>query len=348
LARSPDELMRYALSEAYRATRAVRPNPRVGCALETTDGQMILAHHARVGESHAERRVLDICQEMGLDPRGSRVAVTLEPCSHHGRTPPCADALIAAGVAEVFIALEDPFPMVCGAGIEKLRSAGIKVEVGVLRSKAEDLNREWLFAHRNARSHSTLKMATSWDGAWRSSSGASKWITSEEARLKAQQLRSRVDVIATSTTTVAADDPQFTARKMDGTLATDQPKVFVLAKDQSSFKLAGYQLAKHPRGAELIEFSTPEAFLKECYARGLYDVMIESGPTMAQAFMAAGCVDEIWSFSETQFLGGASALRFPDAFEAGQLPGLCYEIQELEQLGPSSVFTILSPSKASK
>ncbi|MEO5668266.1 MAG: bifunctional diaminohydroxyphosphoribosylaminopyrimidine deaminase/5-amino-6-(5-phosphoribosylamino)uracil reductase RibD [Bdellovibrionota bacterium] len=341
--RAPEELMRYALAEAYLSTRDVRPNPRVGCALETTTGELVYAHHERVGEAHAEKRVLDLCRERGLDTRGARVAVTLEPCSHHGRTAPCADALIAARVAEVFVAVEDPFPLVRGKGIEKLRAAGIKTEIGVLADKAENLNREWLFAHRNGRAHATLKMATSWDGGWRSSSGDSQWITSEEARLKAQQLRTRVDAIVTGASTVRADDPQLTARKHDGSLLPHQPQVFVFTRNPSSVNLEGTRLASHPKTTEIWSGAGPHVFLKECYDRGLYDVMIESGPTLAQVFLESHCVDEIWSFTETQFLGGASTLHFPQAFNKGALPGLYFQIRDLEALGSTSVFTLLSP-----
>ena len=342
--RAPAELMRFALAEAYKATRLVRPNPRVGCALETLGGELVVAHHARAGEAHAERRALEICRERGLDPRGARMAITLEPCSHQGRTPPCADALVAAGVAEVFVAVEDPNPLVRGQGLRALHAAGIKVHVGTLADKAEALNREWLFAHRTERAFCTLKMATSWDGAWRSSSGDSKWITSEEARLKGQELRRRVDGIVTSLATLRTDDPQLTARKQDASLAPDQPKVFVLTRNSQSFDLTSYRLGSHPGGTEICAFRDPESFLKHCYGRGLYDILIEAGPTMAQAFLESGCVDEIWSFCETQLLGGGASLRFPRPFENGLLPGLRFELRELESLGATSIFAILAPA----
>jgi diaminohydroxyphosphoribosylaminopyrimidine deaminase/5-amino-6-(5-phosphoribosylamino)uracil reductase len=335
--------MRYALAEAYKATRAVRPNPRVGCALESTSGELVTAHHERVGEFHAERRVLDLCKEKGVDTRGARVAVTLEPCSHQGRTPPCADALIAAGVSEVFVGVLDPNPLVNGKGLRKLEEAGIRVKTGVLEQKCEALNREWLWAHRSGRAHLTLKMATSWDGAWRSHTGASKWITSEEARLRAQQLRRRVDAIATSGATVREDNPKLTAREVDGSACVVQPKVFVLS--EKPFDLSQFELGRHPAGVpEFVSSATaPQDFLKQCYINGLFDVMIEAGPKMAQAFLEAGVVDEIWSFQESQFLGGGESLRFPVPFAGGGLPGLRYEIREVEQLGPTSILSVLGP-----
>ncbi len=337
--------MRFALGEAYKAPRAVRPNPRVGCALETTSGELVVGHHKKCGEAHAERLVLDICHERGLETRGARVAVTLEPCSHHGRTAPCADALIKAGVAELIVAVEDPFPSVQGQGLAKLRAAGIRTTVGVLSSKAEAVNREWLFSQRKRRSFLTLKMATSWDGGWQSASGTSQWITSEEARVKAQQLRRRVDAIVTSRLTVSADNPRFTARNPDGSDSRDQPQVFVLSQSSEPLVLTGLALASHPRGAELARFASPELFLQETHARGLHDVLLEAGPGMAQAFLEAGCVDEIWSFVETQFLGGGATLRFGAPFNGGSLPGLRFALRDLEALGPTSLLAVLGPKE---
>jgi diaminohydroxyphosphoribosylaminopyrimidine deaminase / 5-amino-6-(5-phosphoribosylamino)uracil reductase len=337
--------MRFALAEAYKASRAVRPNPRVGCALETVKGELVVGHHEKCGEAHAERRVLDICAERGLDTRGARIAITLEPCSHQGRTPPCADALIQAGVSEVIVGTEDPFPKVQGQGLGRLRAAGVRCSVGVLSDKAEALNREWLFAQRRGRSFLTLKMATSWDGGWRSDRGVSQWITSEEARFKAQQLRRRVDAIVTSQATLRADNPRFTARTPEGADASDQPQVFVLSRSSNHFDLSGFALAKHPRGAELSSFVSPDLFLQDTYARGFHDVMLEAGPGLAQAFLAAGCVDEIWSFVESQFLGGGETLRFATPFAGGALPGLRFVIRELETLGPTSFVAVLGPQE---
>ncbi len=335
--------MRHALAEAYRSTRAVRPNPRVGCALETSQGELVCAHHEKRGEAHAEARVLKLCKERGFATRGARVAVTLEPCSHHGKTPPCADALIEAGVAEVFVGTEDPFPQVRGQGIERLRAAGISVTVGVLKDKAEALNSEWLFAHRQGRAHLTLKMATSWDGGWRSASGASRWITSEEAREKAQELRRRVDAIATGSRTVSEDNPHLTARWPDGSICPHQPQVFVLTRGPQALDLSAFKLAQHPGGARAWVLESPLDFLKSCYEMGLYDILLEAGPTLSQVFMDAGAVDEIWSFQESQFLGGNGVLRFPIPFSQGNLPGLRYEIRDLELLGNSSIFARLRP-----
>lgn len=343
---APIELMRYALSAAYHSTRAVRPNPRVGCAIETANGELVSAAHERVGEAHAERRALDLCAAKNLDPRGARVAVTLEPCSHQGRTGPCADALIAAGVSEVFVAMEDPFVQVRGRGIAKLRAAGIQVHVGLLSEKAEALNREWLFAQRNGRAHLTLKMATSWDGGWRSASGASKWITSEEARIKAQELRRRVDAIVTGGATVRTDNPRLTARNVDGSDADFQPKVIVLSQDPQAFDLGKLELAKHAGGVNFRSMKSPISFLEECHAQGLNDVMLECGPGLAQIFLESGVVDEIWSFQEAQVLGGGGSLGFSRAFAGGNLPGLRFEILETEQLGATSLLSILKPFSA--
>jgi diaminohydroxyphosphoribosylaminopyrimidine deaminase / 5-amino-6-(5-phosphoribosylamino)uracil reductase len=317
------ELMRLAIEAASRAGREVRPNPKVGCALRTTSGQTVVSFHQKCGEAHAERRVLEMCEQQGLNTQGAVVAVTLEPCSHSGRTGPCADALIQARVAEVFVGSEDPFPQVRGAGIKKLQNAGIQVTTGVLNKECEALNREWLFAHRQGRAYLTLKMATSLDGKWRSEKGQSKWITSKQAREDAQQLRHRVDAILTSSTTVAIDKPRMTARDADGNDITQQPELFVWSQAKEW---------------------TPESFLKLCYQQNLYDVMLEAGPTLSQIFMEAGMVDEIWHYVESQYLGG-QALGFPQAFSEGNLPGLYFEFQSIEKLGPTSLRFVLESTR---
>jgi diaminohydroxyphosphoribosylaminopyrimidine deaminase/5-amino-6-(5-phosphoribosylamino)uracil reductase len=255
--------------------------------------------------------------------------------------------LIQSGVAEVIVGTEDPFPRVQGQGLAKLRAAGIRTSLGVLAGKTEALNREWLFAQRRGRSFLTLKMATSWDGAWRSDSGASQWITSEEARFKSQQLRRRVDAIVTSQASILADDPRLTAREPDASDSPDQPHVFVLSRTPKILDLSGRALGLHPGGVEFASFASPELFLQQTYARGLHDVMLECGPQMAQAFLEAGCVDEIWSFVESQFLGGGKSLRFATPFEGGGLPGLRFTIRDLETLGATSLLAVLGPEERS-
>jgi diaminohydroxyphosphoribosylaminopyrimidine deaminase/5-amino-6-(5-phosphoribosylamino)uracil reductase len=313
----------------------------VGCAVETLSGEVLVSYHARFGEAHAERRVLDEARERGVSLKGARVAVTLEPCSHYGKTPPCAKALVDAQIAELIVGSEDPFPLVRGRGLEELRNAGIRIEMNVLRDACEALNRAWLFAHRHQRSHLTLKMATSLDGAWASEKGHSQWITSERARKEGHKLRSRVDALITSGATIRRDNPALTARDASE-LYEFQPKVFVCSRSHPPEDLANYKISCHPRGCEWVQNVDPRKFLERLYEESLYDVMLEAGPSLSQVFLEAGCVDEVWCFLDTQFLGGSS-LRWPRAFNGGALPGLKWEILENQQLDSSSLFLKLRP-----
>lgn len=170
------------------------------CFLKTEEE--FLAKHEVFGGPHAEVNLFKKAHEAGIKIEGSTVAVTLEPCSHFGKTPPCADLLIKEKIKKVIIGLIDPFEKVAGQGIAKLQAAGIEVEIDVHKDQCEALNREWLFAHKNKRPFVTLKMATSLDGKFFSHSGASQWITGPEARNHAQQLRARVDAMISSWKTV--------------------------------------------------------------------------------------------------------------------------------------------------
>lgn len=328
--------MTLALQEAQKGGRAVRPNPLVGCAVETLSGQVLVAYHERYGEAHAERNLMERCERENISLEGARMAVTLEPCSHFGKTPPCSAALVKSKISELYVALQDPFPKVNGRGIDELNKAGIKVETGCLQKQAEDLNHAWLFAQRTGRAHLTLKMATSLDGGWATEKGISKWITSVNARVKAHELRKRVDVLLSSFETVKRDNPSFTAREKDESLATDQPQVMILSR-QKVQDLKSFKVSQHPKGVEWKQNIKPHELLKELAQRGMNDVMLEAGPQLSQYFLEENCVDEIWCFMDTQFLGG-HRLGFPKAFNSGQLPGAEFEIRKLEQIDERTVF----------
>ncbi len=201
--------MARALVLAARGIYTTHPNPRVGCVI-VRDGVTIgEGWHRRAGEPHAEVHALS---EAGERARGADVFVTLEPCAHFGRTPPCADALIAAGVAKVWIAMQDPFPQVVGRGISKLRAAGIEVELGLLESEAQELNRGFVSRITRGRPFVTLKLAMSLDGRTAMASGESRWITGAAAREDVHRLRAAAGAVLTSSATVLADDPELSAR----------------------------------------------------------------------------------------------------------------------------------------
>ncbi|MGH8539123.1 MAG: bifunctional diaminohydroxyphosphoribosylaminopyrimidine deaminase/5-amino-6-(5-phosphoribosylamino)uracil reductase RibD, partial [Stenotrophobium sp.] len=201
--------MARAMQLAERGRCTTQPNPRVGCVIVQSGEIVGEGFHERAGEPHAEVHALRIAGERA---RGAEVFVTLEPCNHTGRTPPCVDALIAAGVRKVVAAMQDPNPQVAGQGIARLKTAGIEVECGLMQKQAESLNRGFVSRMTRGRPFVTLKLAASLDGRTAMASGESKWITSEEARVDVHRLRAEAGAVLTSSATVLADDPELTVR----------------------------------------------------------------------------------------------------------------------------------------
>ncbi len=318
------ELMKLAIEEAKKSPREVRPNPKVGAALLSKEGHVITAHHQICGGSHAERLVLEKCVEMGIRTTGATVAVTLEPCAHFGRTPPCSEGLVDAGVARVLVGVRDPYVKVQGRGMEKLRAAGVKVIEGVLEKECEEINKYWLFAHRNSRPFIQIKMATSLDGLWTSENGDSRWITGEEARELSQEYRAEVDAIITGRGTVEKDNPAMTARNSDGSLAKGQPRVFVFAK--SEFSLDGRLLDTHPAGAEVVNPENLSVFLRDLFNRGIHHALVEAGPKLTHTLIQGGWGDELLLFQSCSLLGGEGQRL--KSFNFGRLPGLQLKTQE--------------------
>ncbi|HSW15104.1 MAG TPA: bifunctional diaminohydroxyphosphoribosylaminopyrimidine deaminase/5-amino-6-(5-phosphoribosylamino)uracil reductase RibD, partial [Solimonas sp.] len=201
--------MARALQLAGQGRYGTHPNPRVGCVI-VRGGEIVgEGFHQRAGEPHAEVHALRAAGELA---RGAELFVTLEPCSHHGRTPPCADALVAAGVSKVWAAMQDPNPLVAGQGLERLRAAGIEVECGLMEASARRLNRGFVSRMSRGRPWLTLKLGSSLDGRTAMASGESQWITGPEARADVQRLRAEAGAVMTGVGTVLADDPQLTVR----------------------------------------------------------------------------------------------------------------------------------------
>ena len=210
-----DEPMQQALQLAAKGLFTTTPNPRVGCVI-VKDGAVIGRGYTQpVGGNHAEIEALNDVRSKGHDVLGATVYVTLEPCSHHGHTPPCVDALIQAGVGKVIAAIEDPFPEVAGQGLARLRTAGIEVECGVLADEAREMNIGFLSRMERGRPWVRLKVAASLDGKTALLNGQSQWITSQSARDDGHVWRARACAILTGIGTVNEDDPQLTVRAVD-------------------------------------------------------------------------------------------------------------------------------------
>ncbi|KQY25130.1 bifunctional diaminohydroxyphosphoribosylaminopyrimidine deaminase/5-amino-6-(5-phosphoribosylamino)uracil reductase [Cellulomonas sp. Root485] len=299
--RAPSELeaMRRALEIARRGP-ANGPNPRVGCVLLGPDGEVLgEGWHRGAGTPHAEVAALTDAADRDASTRGATAVVTLEPCNHTGRTGPCSEALLAAGVGRVVVSVADPNPVAAG-GAERLRAAGVDVETGLLADEGRALLGAWLPSVERGRPFVTLKIATSLDGRIAAADGSSRWITSEVSRHHAHDLRAEVDAIVVGTGTALVDDPSLTARNAAGELHGQQPlRVVVGHRDlPPDARLRG-------PGGELVHVRThdPAQVLSQLAEREVRHVLVEGGPTLAAAFLSAGLVDEVHAYVAPVLLG---------------------------------------------
>ena len=302
-----EALEREAMLRAIALARSVDipdgPNPRVGCVLVDAEGRTVgEGVHRGAGTAHAE---VDALAQAGDAARGATAIVTLEPCNHTGRTGPCSEALLAAGVARVVYAQSDPHALAAG-GADRLRSAGSDVEDGLLAQEAASLNEAWTYAVTTGRPIVTCKVASTLDGRVAAADGTSRWITGDAARAEVHLWRRRGDAISVGTGTVLVDDPHLTARDEHGDLADRQPLRVVVG------------LSDIPAGAHVLDASAPSLHLRtrdpaEVLATlaqlEVRHLLLEGGPRLGAAFLAAGQVDEVVWYVAPLLLGaGAPAL----------------------------------------
>lgn len=329
-------LMARALRLAERGLFTTQPNPRVGCVIAHGDEIVGEGWHQRAGERHAETFALHAA---GARARGATAYVSLEPCSHQGRTPPCADALIAAGVTRVVIASDDPNPKVAGAGLQRLRDAGVAVETGLMRDAARELNRGFFARFERGRPWLRVKLAMSLDGRTALANGESKWITGEAARADVQRWRARSSAILAGAGTVRADDPRLTVRLRE-TRPLPHPRL-----EGESFKplrvVLDARLDALALGCHLLDGSAPtlvlhapgarvrddrhakvelaeapfdargrrldlDAVLRLLAARGVNELQVEAGPTLCGALFDANLVDELLVYVAPTVLGDSA------------------------------------------
>ena len=322
--------MARALELARKGHYTTHPNPRVGCVI-VRDGQIVgEGWHERTGEPHAEVHAL---RAAGDKARGATAYVTLEPCSHHGRTPPCADALVHAGLARVVAAMQDPNPAVAGRGMQRLSQAGIATESGVLEGEARKLNEGFLKRMEHGLPFVRVKLAMSLDGRTAMESGESQWITGPAARSAVQRLRAQASVVLTGADTVLADNARLTVRAdelgLDAeqtALAMSRPPLRVLIDgrlrvplDAPFFKAGPALVAtcmaieeQYANGPECLIVAGEDGLvdlrklLVELAARGVNEVLVEAGPRLAGAFAQQGLVDEFQIFIAGKFLGSSA------------------------------------------
>ena len=349
--------MRQALEIAARGRGYVEPNPMVGCVI--VRGRRIVgrAYHRRFGRAHAEVNAL---RQAGPSARGASAYVTLEPCGHVGKTPPCADALIDAGIRRVVVAMKDPNALVAGRGLRRLRSAGIDVGVGLLRREAAELNAPFVVFHRDRRPYVTLKWAQSIDGKIATRTGDSRWITSRAARVAAHGLRARVDAILVGVGTVLADDPGLTARwvapkrtacriVLDTRLripvnsrlvrtARETPTLVAVARGAGNHRKrrvlesAGCRIVETRRTRSGIHLPS---LLGQLHGMDLTHVMVEGGGRVLGSFLAAGLADAAEVYVAPRIIGGEAApgpLRHRGPADMQRLPGV--RVVDITRHGP--------------
>lgn len=325
--------MARALELARKGFYSTHPNPRVGCVI-VREGRIVgEGWHARAGEPHAEVHAL---RQAGELARGATAYVTLEPCSHQGRTPPCADALIEAGVTRVVAAMQDPNPDVSGRGLLRLMNAGIGVQCGVLESEARALNKGFLKRMETGLPYVRVKMAMSLDGRTAMASGESQWITGPEARSAVQRLRAQSSVVLSGADTVLADKARLTVRPdelgldaeltalaaaraplrvlIDGRLRVPLDAPFfqagsalvvtcAAASARGRYQEEGHEMLALADSAGHVDL---RRLMGELAARGVNEVLVEAGPRLAGAFARLGLVDEFQLFIAGKFLGSSA------------------------------------------
>lgn len=347
-------LMRSALRLAARGRGRTSPNPMVGCVIVAGGEVVGSGWHRRAGEPHAEVLAL---REAGERARGATAFVTLEPCAHHGRTPPCAEALIAAGVSRVVTAMEDPDLRTAGRGVQALREAGIEVEVGLLEDEARKLNEAFVHHRTTGRPFVTYKAAATLDGRTAAADSSSQWITSPEARRDVHRLRAQSDAICCAVRTITADNPNLTVRGVPtygrkllrvvldshlrtppdaNVLSPDAPTVIFTAADAgdpraAALRRAGAEVVTAPDDDGLVDLGV---MLEMLGARGVVSLLLEGGATLARRFALEARIDRYVLYIAPKLLGttdwgvlkGWSA---PNIGEAMQL-----EFDDVRRIGP--------------
>ncbi|MBD2810476.1 bifunctional diaminohydroxyphosphoribosylaminopyrimidine deaminase/5-amino-6-(5-phosphoribosylamino)uracil reductase RibD [Xenorhabdus sp. Vera] len=348
-----DEIyMSRALELAYQGRFTTSPNPNVGCVIVKDDQIVGEGFHLCAGEPHAEVHALRMAGEKA---KGATAYVTLEPCSHHGKTPPCADALIAAGISRVVVAMQDPNPQVAGRGLYKLQQEGIAVEHGLMMNQAESLNKGFLKRMRTGFPYLQLKLGASLDGRTALSSGESKWITSPQAREDVQKFRAQCSAILSSSATVLADDPSLTVRwnELDAETQSVYPQeqlrqpIRIITDSQNRVtpqhqvvqqtgqcwlartnkneqqwpdNVEQILLPVHGNGVDLV------LLMMQLGKRQINSVWAECGPALAGALLSLGLVDELILYIAPKVLGNSAR-------------GL-FDIPELQRLSDAPEFTL--------
>ncbi len=335
-----EKYMQMALNLAKRGIGSVEPNPAVGAVIIKANQIIGTGWHKKFGGTHAEINALEDCKSLAVNPRGATMFVTLEPCSHEGKTGPCTQVLIEAGIAKIFIATKDPCEHANGKGIEQLKEAGIEVQTGICENQAKLLNAPFFKFNTTGKTWVTLKWAQTIDGsvADKSKSDAHRWISNSACRREVHKLRRRCQAILVGINTVIADDPLLTARPSRGTKATrivldsflrispnckllktaKQNPVIIYA-NKSALETKSWLIEKiNKAGGEVVTYpdtyggSNLHYLLDELGKRGIAQLLVEGGPTVLTSFLKEDLADEVYVYIASKIFGNHSSLNISE------------------------------------
>lgn len=333
-----NKLMRRCISLAKKSEGRVSPNPLVGAVIFDDDFRIISeGRHEKYGENHAERNAVFSAKE---NLKGKSIAVNLEPCSHFGKTPPCADLLIEYGIKRVVIGIIDPNPIVSGKGIQKLKENGIEVITGVLEKECRELNEIFIKNQTKKQPFITIKTATTLDGKIATESGSSKWITDETSRKEVQKLRNKYDAILTTSSTVIKDNPSMTCRMRNGrnpvriiadtNLKTAKnskiyenngAKIIILVSE----KISENKIKSHVKNAEYIKCPLKNGYIdlnyavKELYKKGIMSILVEAGGTFNNAVIQEKLADKLIQFIAPKILCDKNGKSFVEGCNRNEI-----------------------------
>ncbi len=347
-----EKYMKRCIKLAQKAAGKTSPNPMVGAVILDKNLNFVSeGYHKKCGEAHAEVNAINEAKSKGIDIKDGTIIVSLEPCSHYGKTPPCADLIIKSGLKTVVVGCLDPNPKVSGNGIKKCKDAGLKIITDVLQKDCETLNEIFFKNQTQKLPFITVKTATTLDGKIATKTGASKWITGEKSRKKVQQLRNQYDAILTSSSTVISDNPSLNCRIKNGknpiriildtNLKTD-PKSKVYQNDGTKIYIATIlkDNKKYPNNVEILTISKKDGKIdlkeltKKLYELEIYSILVEAGGILNGAFLKEKLVDKLIHFSAPKIIGDIDAKPFIQGFNINQInEALNLKLTNTKQIG---------------
>lgn len=335
-----EKYMKKCISLAKKGEGSVSPNPLVGAIVLDKNGNIAgYGWHKKYGEAHAEVNAIKMAESNGVNINRGTIIVSLEPCSHYGKTPPCADLIIKKDFEKVVIGCTDPNPIVAGRGIKKLQDAGIEVIQGVLESECKALNEIFIKNQLNNMPFVAIKTATTMDGKIATKTGSSKWITSKKSRTFVQKLRNKYDAILTGSGTVIADNPSLTCRMKNGrnpvriiidskalcstdskVFNNDGTKIFWIVGSNTSFKNKeiNTEIIKCPLDKKSGKIDLTY-LMHILYEKGIKSILVEAGGTLNGAFIKAGLVDKLYQFVAPKILADKEGKSFIEGFDISNI-----------------------------